>query len=91
MFEYLMPMLFQKPFENSLLANAERASPWLLKSPMARGVGFRGAFRKRLIQAIDAGKTYQYKAFGSARFGTQARIGRRFGDRALRDDDGADG
>ena len=63
MFEYLMPMLFQKPFENSLLANAERVA---VAAQIAYGARRRvpWGISEAAYSAIDAGGTYQYKAFG---------------------------
>ncbi len=63
MFEYLMPVLFQKAFENSLLERAIKVA-----------VGAQIAYGKRrdvpwgiseaAFSAIDANRIYQYKAFG---------------------------
>ncbi len=63
MFEYLMPMLFQKPFENSLLANAERVA---VAAQIAYGARRRvpWGISEAAFAAIDASGTYQYKAFG---------------------------
>ena len=63
MFEYLMPMLFQKPFENSLLANAEQVA---VAAQIAYGArrGVPWGISEAAFSAIDASGTYQYKAFG---------------------------
>ncbi len=63
MFEYLMPVLFQHAYENSLLERAVKVA-----------VGAQIAYGKRrdvpwgiseaAFSAIDANRTYQYKAFG---------------------------
>ncbi|HEX8463640.1 MAG TPA: glucoamylase family protein [Abditibacterium sp.] len=63
MFEYLMPLLFQKAFENSLLERAVKVA-----------VGAQIAYGKRrnvpwgiseaAFSALDANRIYQYKAFG---------------------------
>ncbi|PQV65427.1 cyclic beta-1,2-glucan synthetase [Abditibacterium utsteinense] len=63
MFEYLMPILFQQAFENSLLERAVKVA-----------VGAQIAYGKRrnvpwgiseaAFSAIDANRIYQYKAFG---------------------------
>ena len=63
MFEYLMPMLFQKPFDNSLLERAEKVA---VAAQIAYGARRRvpWGISEAAYSAIDAGGTYQYKAFG---------------------------
>ena len=68
MFEYLMPMLFQKPFDNSLLAQAERVA---VAAQIAYGARRRvpWGISEAAYAAIDASGTYQYKAFGTPGLG----------------------
>ena len=63
MFEYLMPMLFQKAFDNSLLAEAERVA---VAAQIAYGArrNVPWGISEAAFSAIDANGTYQYKAFG---------------------------
>ena len=63
MFEYLMPMLFQKAFDNSLLERAENVA---VAAQIAYGARRRvpWGISEAAYSAIDASGTYQYKAFG---------------------------
>ena len=63
MFEYLMPILFQQAFENSLL---ERAVKVAVGAQIAYGRrrGVPWGISEAAFSAIDANRTYQYKAFG---------------------------
>ena len=63
MFEYLMPLLFQRAFENSLL---ERAVQVAVAAQIAYGRrrGVPWGISEAAFSAIDANRTYQYKAFG---------------------------
>ena len=63
MFEYLMPLLFQKAFDNSLLADAERVA---VAAQIAYGArrNVPWGISEAAFSAIDASGTYQYKAFG---------------------------
>ena len=63
MFEYLMPMLFQRAFDNSLLLNAVRvAVEAQIDYGKARGVPW--GISEAAFSSIDANNIYQYKAFG---------------------------
>jgi len=68
MFEYLMPMLFQKAFENSLL---ERAVKVAVEAQIAYGArrGVPWGISEAAFSALDANRTYQYKAFGTPGLG----------------------
>ena len=63
MFEYLMPLVFTQPFENSLLA---RACQEALTAQIAYGeeVGLPWGVSECAYSALDANQTYQYRAFG---------------------------
>ncbi len=63
MFEYLMPILFQKAFENSLL---ERSVKVAVGAQIAYGKrrGVPWGISEAAFSAIDANRIYQYKAFG---------------------------
>ncbi|MBW3636213.1 MAG: hypothetical protein KY445_07070 [Armatimonadetes bacterium] len=63
MFEYLMPMLYQRAFENSLL---ERAVKVAVGAQIAYGKrrGVPWGISEAAFSALDANRTYQYKAFG---------------------------
>ncbi len=63
MFEYLMPMLFQRAFDNSLLQNAVQvAVEAQIAYGAARGVPW--GISEAAFSALDANNIYQYKAFG---------------------------
>jgi cyclic beta-1,2-glucan synthetase len=68
MFEYLMPLLFQKAYENSLL---ERAVKVAVAAQIAYGArrGVPWGISEAAFSALDAGRTYQYKAFGTPSLG----------------------
>jgi cyclic beta-1,2-glucan synthetase len=63
MFEYLMPLLFQKAFENSLL---ERAVKTAVQAQITYGKrrGVPWGISEAAFSALDANRIYQYKAFG---------------------------
>ncbi|RYG66104.1 DUF3131 domain-containing protein, partial [bacterium] len=63
MFEYLMPLLFQRAFENSLL---ERAVKTAVAAQIAYGKrrGVPWGISEAAFSALDANHIYQYKAFG---------------------------
>ncbi|GBE14033.1 N,N'-diacetylchitobiose phosphorylase [bacterium BMS3Abin14] len=63
MFEYLMPLLFQKNYENSLLDMACReAVDTQIKYGKQRGVPW--GISESAYADLDASKIYQYQAFG---------------------------
>jgi cyclic beta-1,2-glucan synthetase len=63
MFEYLMPLLLQRSFENSLL---DQAAHQAIKVQMryARRRGVPWGISESAYGDLDPNKTYQYKAFG---------------------------
>ena len=63
MFEYLMPRLFQRDFENSLLSSAMREA---LEAQIdyAHNQGVPWGISESAYADLDANKTYQYRAFG---------------------------
>jgi len=63
MFEYLMPLLLQRAFDNSLLDYAAREA---VKAQIsyAKSVGVPWGISECAFSDLDANKTYQYKAFG---------------------------
>ena len=63
MFEYLMPLLFQRAFENSLL---ERAVKVAVNAQIAYGKrrNVPWGISEAAFSALDANRIYQYKAFG---------------------------
>ncbi|MDF2440412.1 MAG: cyclic beta,2-glucan synthetase, partial [Abditibacteriota bacterium] len=63
MFEYLMPLLLMKPFENSLLAQSCRAAV-LCQIDYGRERGVPWGISEAAFAALDAQRIYQYKAFG---------------------------
>lgn len=63
MFEYLMPLLFNRAFENSLLEQACRESVNLqLEYGRKRGIPW--GISESAFSALDSNQTYQYRAFG---------------------------
>ena len=63
MFEYLMPMLFQRAFDNSLLQHAVQVAVGTqIDYGVARGVPW--GISEAAFSALDANNIYQYKAFG---------------------------
>ena len=63
MFEYLMPMLFQRAFDNSLLQNAVQVAVGAqISYGQTRGVPW--GISEAAFSALDANNIYQYKAFG---------------------------
>ena len=63
MFEYLMPMIFQRDFENSLLSSAMREAVEVqIDYAHRRGVPW--GISESAYADLDANKTYQYRAFG---------------------------
>jgi cyclic beta-1,2-glucan synthetase len=63
MFEYLMPLLLMKPFQNSMLENACRTAV-LCQADYGRERGVPWGISESAYSALDANKTYQYHAFG---------------------------
>ena len=63
MFEYLMPLLLQRSFPHSLLGNACRQAVSIQKE-YAAGQGVPWGVSEAAFSDLDAGGTYQYKAFG---------------------------
>jgi cyclic beta-1,2-glucan synthetase len=68
MFEYLMPILFLKDAENSLLEQSNRAA---VNSQIAYGrkKGVPWGISESAYYQFDAGKSYQYRAFGVPELG----------------------
>lgn len=63
MFEYLMPLIFNKQFSGSLLGEAcEAAVACQIAYGKKRGIPW--GISESAFSAIDAHKTYQYKSFG---------------------------
>jgi len=63
MFEYLMPMLMQKTFENSLLDQACKEAV-LVQMRYGRQRGVPWGISESAYADLDASRIYQYKAFG---------------------------
>ncbi len=63
MFEYLMPLLMQKSFPNSLLEDAARQAV-LAQRGYARKLGIPWGMSEAAFSDLDASKNYQYQAFG---------------------------
>lgn len=63
MFEYLMPLIFTRSFENSLLDLACRNAV-LRQQEYARQVGIPWGSSEAAFSALDVYHIYQYKAFG---------------------------
>jgi cyclic beta-1,2-glucan synthetase len=63
MFEYLMPLLFTRTFENSLLDYAVRAAVGRQRE-YAQHRGIPWGISEAAFSALDADRTYQYRAFG---------------------------
>ncbi len=63
MFEYLMPSLLQRTFDNSLLDKATREAV-ALHQEYARRRGVPWGISESAYGDLDPNKTYQYKAFG---------------------------
>lgn len=63
MFEYLMPVLFNKHYPDSLLGNAcEAAVDYQITYANARGIPW--GISESAYSAIDSHKIYQYRSFG---------------------------
>ena len=63
MFEYLMPLLLMRSYENSLLDEACRtAVAWQIEYGARRGVPW--GISEAAFSAVDANQIYQYQAFG---------------------------
>ena len=63
MFEYLMPLIFQQNFDNSLLHNACREAV-RAQQEYGRRLGVPWGISESAYSDLDANKTYQYQAFG---------------------------
>jgi cyclic beta-1,2-glucan synthetase len=63
MFEYLMPLLFQKTYENSLLEKATRDAVDI-QILYGRRRGIPWGLSESAFGDLDNNRTYQYKAFG---------------------------
>jgi len=63
MFEYLMPVLFMKPFENSFLAEAARLAVRAQRD-YAEALDRPWGSSEAAYSALDANQIYQYRAFG---------------------------
>ncbi len=63
MFEYMMPALFNRSYENSLLDQAcEAAVARQIEYGNQRGVPW--GISESAFSALDSHQTYQYRAFG---------------------------
>jgi cyclic beta-1,2-glucan synthetase len=63
MFEYFMPLIFQRSFANSLLDNACREAV-RAQQEYGRRLGVPWGISESAYSDLDANKTYQYQAFG---------------------------
>ncbi|HLV80742.1 MAG TPA: glucoamylase family protein, partial [Chthonomonadaceae bacterium] len=63
MFEYLMPLLLQRSFKNSMLDHACRAAVDC-QIAYGRQHNIPWGISESAFSAVDAGRTYQYRAFG---------------------------
>ena len=63
MFEYLMPVLLMKPFQNSMLEDACRTAV-LVQADYGRERNIPWGISEAAHAALDTNKTYQYHAFG---------------------------
>ena len=74
MFEYLMPLLLQRSFRNSLLDHATREAV-ALQEEYGRKHDVPWGISESAYSDLDINKTYQYKAFGVPRLGLKRGIG----------------
>lgn len=74
MFEYLMPLLLQKGFENSLLDMAAREAV-AQQIDYARRRGVPWGISESAFSDLDNNKIYQYKAFGVPGLGLKRGLG----------------
>jgi cyclic beta-1,2-glucan synthetase len=68
MFEYLMPLLFQRSYEGSLLDRAAREAV-AVHIEHGRTLGVPWGVSESAYTDLDVNKTYQYKAFGVPELG----------------------
>jgi len=68
MFEYLMPMLFQRAFDNSLLQSAVQVAVGA-QIDYGRRQNVPWGISEAAFSALDANNIYQYKAFGCPELG----------------------
>ena len=82
MFEYLMPLLFQRSYGNSLLDKAAREAV-AIQIAYGRKHQVPWGISECAFGDLDIHKTYQYQAFGVPELGPQARLGGEDRRRAL--------
>ncbi len=63
MFEYLMPLVFTEPYENSFLEKSCREAV-AVQIAYGQQVDLPWGISESAYSAIDANQTYQYRAFG---------------------------
>ena len=74
MFEYLMPLLFTRSFDNSLLQYACRQAVEIqIEYGNSRGVPW--GISESAFSALDANQIYQYRAFGVPALGLKRGLG----------------
>jgi len=74
MFEYLMPLLLQKTYDNSLLDQACREAV-TVQIEYGRRQGVPWGISESAYSDVDANRTYQYQAFGVPGLGLKRSIG----------------
>ncbi len=84
MFEYLMPLLVMRSHAGTLLDETYEAVV-RRQIDYAAGRGVPWGISESAYNVQDLEGNYQYKAFGVPGLGSEARSGRRPGDRAVRD------
>ena len=90
MFEYLMPLLVMPTYENTLLdQTCKSVVQRQIEYGRQRGVPW--GISESGYNNTDAAMNYQYRAFGVPGLGSEARIGRGSGHRAVCVRHGADG
>ena len=89
MFEYLMPPLFQRQYEGSMLTQSCHAA---LRKQQHYGRQHRvpWGISESAFGALAINADYHYRSFGVPGLGTQTRLGQRPGHLTLLYDDGAD-
>ena len=73
MFEYLMPLLFQRSYANSLLDQAAREAV-TVQIAHGRKLGVPWGISESAFADLDLEKTYQYHAFGVATLGLKRAL-----------------
>ncbi|MBJ6727949.1 GH36-type glycosyl hydrolase domain-containing protein [Geomesophilobacter sediminis] len=73
MFEYLMPLIFQKSYANSLLDRAARQAV-AVQISYGRELGVPWGISESAFADLDLEKTYQYRAFGVPALGLKRAV-----------------